>query len=442
VNSSPSFQFGVDEGHHPLTDATASGETASSAGAVPVPFKEGEQTAAERVENNDSELAPAETSTNLDEDASPILSNDELTIAKGLSQEDRLERLERRESVAINIITTLAVLLALFATRSIMIPIVFAVLLALTLRPVVRRLRKWGLPDLFGSTLTLGVLAGIVALCVLNLVGPARHWAETMPNQLSQLKVKLDGVLGQFKDLAATAKQVEELTKSSEQNRNQPIPVQITQSNLSTNFAMISSTGNALGSTFLVIGLAFFLLVWGDDLLNNILHLLETLSDKKRTVELIYDIERGVASYLITVTIINVGLGIATGIALWLLQVPNAALWGGMATLFNYIPVFGAIAGFVIVAIVSILSFDSLSYALIPPMVFIALTAFESNFITPSILGKSMSLNPILVFLALIFWGWIWGIGGAFLAVPMLAVAKVACERFEKTKPFAVLMEA
>lgn len=440
MKSPPSSQFNVDEDHQPLVDVTASGGTVSDATAVPT-SAEKEQADAVHIEN-DAELVMPDADRDSGENPSRKIQNEELTIATGLSQEDRLVRLERRESVAINIITTLAVLLALFATRSIMIPIVFAVLLALTLRPVVRRLRKWGLPDLFGSTFTLGLLVGIVALCALNLVGPARHWAETMPNQLSQLKTKLDGVLGQFKDLAATAKQVEDLAKSSEKNRNQPIPVQITQSSLSTNFAMLSSTGNVLGSTFLVIGLAFFLLVWGDNLLNNILHLLETLSDKKRTVELIYDIERGVASYLITVTMINVGLGIATGIALWLLHVPNAALWGGMATLFNYIPVFGALVGFVIVAIVSILTFDSLSYALIPPMVFIALTAFESNFITPSILGKSMSLNPILVFLALIFWGWIWGIGGAFLAVPMLAVAKVACERFEKTRPFAVLMEA
>lgn len=361
--------------------------------------------------------------------------------AESLSHLSSLSALERRESIALCILSTLAVLLALFATRAIMLPMVFGLLVALTLRPVVRRLRKWGLPDILGASLTLAVLIAILTLSVMNLIDPARHWVETMPEQMVQLQTKLKGVLGQFNDLAATAGKMEALANGKEA-ASRPIPVEITQSRLSSNFAVISNTGNAFGAAFLVLALAFFLLVWGDALLNNVLHLLETLSDKKRTVELVYDIERGIASYLLTVTMINVGLGVATGLALWALRVPNAALWGVMAAIFNFIPVFGALAGFAIVAVVSILSFDSLTYAMIPPATFIALTAFESNFVTPSVLGKSMSLNPILVFVALIFWGWIWGIGGAFLAVPMLAIAKLACERFERTKPFAVLMEA
>jgi len=340
-----------------------------------------------------------------------------------------------------NILATLAVLLALFATRAIMLPVVFGCLLALTLRPIVRRLKRYGLPDLLGAVLTLGTLIAIISLCLANLIGPARHWVETLPQQMTQIHEKLDGVLGQFKDLAATAGKMEDLA-NGKQAAHRPIPVEITQSRLSSNFAVISNTGNVVGGAFLVIAISFFVLVWGDGLLNNVLHLLNTLSDKKRTVELIYDLEQGIASYLLTVTAINFGLGVATGLALWLLNVPNAALWGVMAMLFNYIPVFGALAGFVIIAIVSILAFDSLAYATIPPLVFIGLTSFESNFITPSVLGKSMSLNPILVFLALIFWGWIWGIGGAFLAVPLLAITKLACDRFEKTRPFAVLMEA
>lgn len=349
-------------------------------------------------------------------------------------------QMERRESVAIQILATLAVLLALYATRAIMLPIVFSVLLALTLRPVVRRLYRWGLPDIVGAGVTLAILVVILAIGVGNLINPARHWIETAPEQFTQLKTKLDGIAGQWKEIAATASQVKKIANGNSKDR--PISVEIAQSTLSSNFAVISNTGNVFGASILVLGLSFFLLAWGDGLLNNVLHLLDTFSDKKRTVELVYDLERGIASYLLMVSLINLGLGVATGCALWLLGVPNAALWGVMATLLNYIPVFGALIGFMIVGVVSILSFDSLTYALVPPLTFIVLTAIESNLITPSILGKSMSLNPILVFVALIFWGWIWGVGGAFLAVPMLAVAKLACERFEKTRPFAVLMEA
>lgn len=361
-----------------------------------------------------------------------------------LSEGDRsalMYALERRESIALNVLATLAVLTVLFATRDILVPMVFGCLIALMFRPVVRKLRRWGLPDLVGASLTLGVLMAILLLCVVNLIEPARHWIDTMPEQLQQLQAKLNGVFGQFKELAATADKVEELARG-QQGASRPVRVEIAQSGLASNVAVLSVTGSAIGAGFLVVALAFFLLIWGDGLLNNVLHLLDTLSDKKRTVELVHDIERGIASYLLMVALINIGLGASIGISLWLLGVPNAGLWGVMTTVFNFVPFFGSLVAFVIVTIVSLLSFESFSYALIAPAVFLVLSGIESHFITPSVLGRSMSLNPILVFVALIFGGWMWGIGGAFLAVPLLAIAKLACERFERTRPFAVLMEA
>jgi len=371
------------------------------------------------------------------EKPSPIHPDHLATAADELS---RFYQRERRESVAIQIIATILVLFALYATRAIMLPIVFAFLLAMTLRPVVRRMRKWGVPDIVGSVVTLIMIVAVLLLGTINLVGPARHWIEAMPDNVNLLKEKIGAMTGDLENFTATAEHMDKLANGERGNR--PIPVEIQQSRLSSNISILSNTGNVFGSTFLVLGLTFFVLAWGDGLLNNVLRLLNTFSEKKRTVELIYDVEKGVASYLLLVTAINIGLGVATGLVLWGLGVPNAALWGVMATFCNYIPVFGAIACFALITVISILSFESMSYAMIPPIAFVLLTTIESNVITPSLLGKSMSLNPILVFVALIFWGWIWGIGGAFLAVPLLAVAKVACEKFEKTKPFATLMEA
>ena len=362
---------------------------------------------------------------------------------RGASRSSNVQRwmsLERRESVALLILATLAVLFALSVTRAIMLPIMFAILLSLTLRPIVRRLRCIGIPDQIGAGMTLFSIIAVGMVGLVYMYAPAREWMEDMPENVVLLQQKVNSFKSQLGDFEETSDRVKELAAGDRDSN--PVPVQITQSGLSANMTWISSTGNVLGSTVLVLCLSFFLLAFGDRMLNNVLHLLNTWSEKKRTVELVYDIERGIASYLFTVTVINIALGIAVAIAMWLLQVPNPALWGVMATTFNYVPIFGAIVGFAILSVVSLLSFDSMAYAIIPPLAFVTLTTIEGNLITPSILGKSMSLNPIMVFLALIFWGWIWGIGGAFLAVPMLAVAKLVCERFERTKPLAVLIEA
>jgi len=123
-----------------------------------------------------------------------------------------------------------------------------------------------------------------------------------------------------------------------------------------------------------------------------------------------------------------------------LLGVPNPALWAVMAFLFNYVPFFGPAVCTVIVAFVSLLSFDSVAYACVPPLYFVVISAVEGNLLTPMIVGRSMSLNPIILFVALIVGGWAWGLGGAILAVPLLAVIKIASDKFQTTQPLARLL--
>ncbi len=137
---------------------------------------------------------------------------------------------------------------------------------------------------------------------------------------------------------------------------------------------------------------------------------------------------------------INVGLGIVVAAALWLMGVPNAGVWGLMTTVFNYVPFVGQGVAGLIVGLVALLSFDSVGYALLVPAVFYTIAAVEGNLITPAMLGKHMSLNPLIVLVALLFWGWIWGIAGAALAIPILAITKISCDRFECTRSIGTLL--
>jgi predicted PurR-regulated permease PerM len=224
------------------------------------------------------------------------------------------------------------------------------------------------------------------------------------------------------------------------EEKQEPVPVEVRSPQYQTGLAIFSTTGNLLTQFFIILVLAYFFLSWGDVLLNNILRTMSSFHEKRCTVELVHSVEHGISTYLFTVAGINIGLGCAIGTAMWLLGMPNPALWGVMATLFNFIPYLGAFAGVGIVFVVALLSFDSLSYAFLVPLMYFLLTALEGNFITPCLLGRSMSLNPILIVLSLIFWSWMWGVGGAILAVPLLAICKVGFEQFDRTRQIGVLL--
>jgi predicted PurR-regulated permease PerM len=164
------------------------------------------------------------------------------------------------------------------------------------------------------------------------------------------------------------------------------------------------------------------------------------LADKKKAVEIMRQIEEKISSYLLTTTLINVGLGAALCVVLWAIGMPNPLLWGLLATLLNYIPYIGALTGIAILFMASILSFDHLGYALIAPSAYIVINTIEGSFVAPMILGRSLELNPVAIFISLLFWGWLWGISGALLAVPLLVALKIVSDRVAALAPVSVFL--
>src|SRR5690606_35540733 len=124
----------------------------------------------------------------------------------------------------------------------------------------------------------------------------------------------------------------------------------------------------------------------------------------------------------------NAGLGVATGLAMAALGVPNPALWGVLAAINNFVPYLGSLATAIVLAIVAAVTFESLGAIVAPPLVFLALTTIEGQFLTPMLLGRRLTLNPVVIFLALLVWGWLWGIPGVLMAVPLLAALKILCD--------------
>jgi predicted PurR-regulated permease PerM len=155
-------------------------------------------------------------------------------------------------------------------------------------------------------------------------------------------------------------------------------------------------------------------------------------SDKRRALHIWRDVEQSVSTYLLTITLINICLGAAVAAGLFAIGLPNALLWGAMAGILNFIPYIGVLVGLSVVAVISIITFDSLSHAMIAPLFYASCNIIESQFVTPSVLGRRLSLNPVVVFISVIFWGWLWGMVGAMMAVPLLIIVYVLCTHFPR----------
>jgi predicted PurR-regulated permease PerM len=177
--------------------------------------------------------------------------------------------------------------------------------------------------------------------------------------------------------------------------------------------------------------LLLFLLASGSMFYEKMINVLPTFRDKKRALTIAYDVEKDVSQYLLTITIINIVFGMYIAVVMATVGMPNPILWGVAATLLNFIPYVGPLAGIVMVSVVAFISLDSVTYALLAPLVYVVGAILEGQFITPILLGRRLELNSVAILIFIALWGWVWGIIGAIIAVPFLVLIKVFCDHFE-----------
>ena len=324
----------------------------------------------------------------------------------------------------------LAVVYALYFGREFFMPVVLAFLLALTLTPIVRVLRKRGLPAYFSATL-LVVLAGLgIAATGYLLSGPVVELVANAPSIGRQVTERLSELRRPFEHLLQISQQIEQLTNVVDDSSVQKVVV-AQPGILSRAAGNLVSVGTSIAITFV---LALFLLASGTMFYEKIVQSFASLSEKKRALRVVYDVEREISRYLFTVTLINGGLGVAIGLGLWAIGVPNPFLWGVAAALLNFLPYVGALATILFVAAIALVSFDSLSYAMLAPGWVIICDIVEGQVITPLVVGRRLEVNAVAIFIAVAFWSWLWGIVGALIAVPLLVVVKVFCDHFDSLR--------
>ena len=335
-------------------------------------------------------------------------------------------------SIALTGLFILAVFYTIYFMRSILLPIVLALLLSFLFRPIVRVLAKLKIPLSVSAAFILIGLLALVGYGITALATPAVGWLQKAPAGLTELEHKLLPVKESVAQVTKATGEIEKLAAPEPQTAPK---VEVKRHPITEMFFV--RTPEFIASAVLLSILLYFLLVYDQAFIAKLVKLLPTLSDKKTAVSIAHDIESHVSRYLFTITAINTCLGLAVGTAVGLLGLPNPVMWGVMVALLNFVPYLGALAGIICMTIGAVLSFDSLGYALIFPAVYLAFGTLEGSFITPWVMGRSLTLNPVIILLSLTFWGWMWGIVGIILAVPILAAFKIFCAHTKPMEPLA-----
>ena len=341
-------------------------------------------------------------------------------------------------SVTLIILTFLACIYTLYFAAGIILPLILALTLALLLAPAADMLnRKLKLPRVLAAALLiLALLSFIVALGYAISV-PAAGWIAKAPEGIPLLVKKLSFLRQPMDMLEGFGQQAQHLLQSKTPPSGQHITV--SQSN-GVGMSVLLGTRTFLGETLTFVVMLFFLLSEGDTLLRRFVEILPNFREKKRAVQISMEIERNISLYLVTITVMNLAVGLANGLSIWALGLPDPLLWGTAAFLLNYIPIVGPVAGILLFFFVGLLSFDSIGWALAPPGIYLLVHIIEGQTITPILLARRFTLNPVMVIGTLMFWDWLWGIPGALLAVPMLGAIKIVCDHIEALTPLGHLL--
>jgi len=334
-------------------------------------------------------------------------------------------------------LTGIFLLLALYALKigsDFFVPVILAFLLSFLFAPVVRILHRLYIPLSLGAALVLFGLIGVLTFGIYQLAAPASGWMAKLPKAAAQLEYRLSNLKQTFREFSKASREVERITKFDTAGTAQQVEVKKS----SVGEILLGQTQGFLVSGGVMFVLLFFLLASGDMFLRKLVTVLPRFENKKLAVEISRQIERDISRYLLTVTLINAAFGSAVGLSMYFIGLPNALLWGVMAGLLHFIPFLGAIVGISVVTLVALVTMDQFTSILLVPSAYLGLNLLEEYLFFPFLIGRRLLLNPVVIFIWLIFWGWLWGIPGALMAVPLLAIFKIVCDHIE---PLAAVAE-
>jgi len=321
----------------------------------------------------------------------------------------------------------LGILAALYLAQAVVLPIVLAIVLKLLLQPLMRYADRLRIPRVLSAFILTAVFVALIASILTALSGSAGTWISHLPQGVARLEQKLQFLHGAADTLRNIDGMINRLLNGSMQPASDNTP---SGYHLSFPGTLLAGTGTIIDMSFSTVLLLFFLLAAGDTFLRKLVEVLPSFREKRQAVDICIQVERDIGYYLITVSMMNLCIGVVTAVGMYLCGLSDPPLWGVIAFALNYIPILGPITGVFLFILVGFMSFDGLWPACLPALVYLGIHVIEGEILTPHLIARRLTLNPPLVIMSLIFWYWLWGVPGAFLAVPLLAITRIVCSRF------------
>lgn len=329
-----------------------------------------------------------------------------------------------------------ALLAIAYVASEIVLPLAFAIILNLLLQPALRMLERVHVPRILAALLLILMLFGTIVGLGTAISGPAGTWAAKLPEGIPRLQERLSFMRAPINTLQRFLHQVEDIGGTAPV-ANSPAAAQ----GPSLLTELFTGTRNFAGGFFTTVLFLFFLLMSGDIFMRRLVEILPRFSSKRQAVEIALKIEGDISAYLVTITILNTAVGVAMALTMWLTGVGDPIFWGTAAFLLNYVPILGTALGVLIFLLAGLLTHDMLWQALLPAGLYFRFHLIEGETLTPMVLARRFTLNPVLVIISLIFWFWMWGIPGATLSMPMLAITKIICDRLQPLAAFGHFLE-
>jgi predicted PurR-regulated permease PerM len=338
-----------------------------------------------------------------------------------LSRTEQAIESPRARSVGVTTLTVLALLYTVYFSRPFLLPLTFALLLNFLFSPVVRALARRRIRPPLGAGLVVLALLGGLGLAGYELAGPVQSWAAKAPDTLATAQRKIRKLM---RPIERASKQMETAAVGV---GAAPAP-QVVVRPPSTVSRIVGVTQHFFAAALEVVILLYFLLAAGDLFLQKLIKVLPHFNDKVKAVDIARATEAAVSAYLSTALFVNIAEGAVVAGVLWLLDMPNPLLWGALVACLEFVPYIGAFTAVIVLGVAGLTTYDQVGRALLVPGSFLAINLLQANLVTPLLLGHRLTLNPVAIFVGLSFFFWIWGVPGAFLAVPLLATFKIFCD--------------
>jgi predicted PurR-regulated permease PerM len=333
-------------------------------------------------------------------------------------------------------LVTIAVVTATFALyfgREILVPIAFAILLNALFRPVVKGLEKTGLKAPYGAAIVVLTILAIFALGTWRLAAPIKNWLDAAPERFQAAEQKLQRLRAPVDQITSVAKKVEHVADgptTAPSTSNPPA----SQGPTGT-AGILGATQKVVAGIVEVIVLLYLLLAAGDLFLRKLIKVIPAWRDKQRAEQVVDESQRAIMRYLLVTAMINAGQAVVVGLTLWWLKLPGALLWALLCFVLEFIPYLGATVMIVLLSVMAFATFENTGHILLVPGSYLLITNLQNNVVSPLLYGQHLKLNPVAVLIGVIVWWFLWGVPGAFIAVPLVATIKIVADRVEPLKP-------